>query len=197
MTVPDRLLLEKLKQGDEMAYKHLFTAHYAFLSKIAYGFLCDDFSAQSVVDDVLFAFWEKRETIEISTSLRAYLVRSVKNRCLNLLNESRTQKEVCFSTLGDEFTQTYFESTADANPATPLALEELQAAIDQSLSSLSPESRCVFEASRWEGLSYDEIAAAHSISVNTVKYHIKQALAKLKKDLSPFLLLILFFNSLP
>ncbi len=197
MTITDKLLLERLQKGDEMAYRQVFLTYYASLSKIAYGFLLDDFLAQTVADDVLFSFWEKRESIVINSSLNAYLARSVKNKCLNILNESRTQRELSFSVMGDAFADTYFESSVDSAANSNLSLQELQQAIDQSLATLSPECRRVFEASRWDNMSYEEIATTFSISTNTVKYHIKHALVKLKKDLLPFMMWILFLNLLP
>ena len=41
--------------------------------------------------------------------------------------------------------------------------------------------------SRYEGLKYDDIASAIGISKNTVKYHIKKALAFLRSYLDVFL----------
>jgi len=55
----------------------------------------------------------------------------------------------------------------------------------------------VFEKSRFENMKYQEIAIFLNISVNTVKYHIKNALSKLNTDLSKYLvtLFLLCFQS--
>lgn len=46
-----------------------------------------------------------------------------------------------------------------------------------------------FLKSRFEHKKNDEIAAELGISVNTVKYHIKRALAILRQDLGRYLIL--------
>ena len=47
---------------------------------------------------------------------------------------------------------------------------------------------------RFEGLKYQEIADKLNISINTVKYHMKSALAKLKDDLGKYLSIIAIFE---
>ena len=61
----------------------------------------------------------------------------------------------------------------------------------KELGGLSPECRKVFEKSRFDGLTYKEIANELGISVNTVKYHIKNALSVLRNGLGKYFLAIL------
>ena len=68
---------------------------------------------------------------------------------------------------------------------------ELQQLIDKKLKDLSPQCQRVFYLSRYENLSYHEISLQLGISENTVKYHIKTALAYLRKELSPYILSLL------
>lgn len=52
-----------------------------------------------------------------------------------------------------------------------------------------------FEKSRFEEKKYEEISQELGISINTVKYHIKNALSFLQTELSKYLIvLILFFS---
>lgn len=52
-----------------------------------------------------------------------------------------------------------------------------------------------FEKSRFEEKKYEEISQELGISINTVKYHIKNALSFLQTELSKYLIaLILFFR---
>lgn len=70
-------------------------------------------------------------------------------------------------------------------------MEELEAMISEKIALLPEECQKVFYLSRYENKSYAEIAEELNISINTVKYHIKNALSTLRKELGPYLLLIL------
>ena len=55
------------------------------------------------------------------------------------------------------------------------------------------ECRTVFKKSRFEQKKYEEIALELGISINTVKYHIKNALALLQKRLDNYLHLLIIY----
>ena len=63
----------------------------------------------------------------------------------------------------------------------------------KAVDELPTECRQVFELSRYEGKKYSEIAQELGISVNTVKYHIKNAIKILSSRLSVDVLGVLVF----
>ena len=193
MSYSDAEIISGLRQGYNWAYKQLYDHHYVGLCKVAFTFLGDDFLAQTIVDDLIVNLYEKRASLTISSSLRAYLIRSVKNRCLNHLQLKRETQEVSFSTM-DTFNE-WLLISFDANdyPFTKLIEKELEQKINESIERLPPECKAVFKKSRFEDKKYEEIAAEMNISVNTVKYHIKNALQILRKDLDKYLLSVLMF----
>ena len=85
MELTDAKLIERLKQGDERAYSELYDQHYVFLCYVANSYVKDHFTAETIVGDMIFHLWEIRETLVISTSLRSYLSRAIRNRCINYL----------------------------------------------------------------------------------------------------------------
>lgn len=187
-------LIRSLQSGDNQAYKYIYDHHYVLLCKVAYEFLKDDFLAESIVDDIIFHLWEKRETLEITTSLRSYLVQAVRNRCINYLNLEREKREVRFSVIDrqNEWIDSVF--TSDDYPLARLLEDELEQEIKNAIERLPAECKTVFKKSRFEEKRYEEIARELGISINTVKYHIKNALTRLSADLSKYLLtLILLF----
>ena len=189
-------LIHSLKSGDNQAYKYIYDHHYVLLCKIAYEFLKDDLLAESIVDDIIFHLWEKRDTIEITTSLRSYLVQAVRNRCINYLNLEREKREVRFSVIDQqgEWINSVFPS--DDYPLARLLENELEQEIRNAIDRLPEECKVVFKKSRFEEKRYEQIAEELGISVNTVKYHIKNAISRLNADLSKYLLLLIccFWN---
>ena len=187
----ETLIVEQLKAGNENAYRYIYDHHYVLLCKIAYEFLKDDFLAESIVDDIIFHLWEKRDTLEITTSLRSYLVQAVRNRCINYLNLEREKREVRFSVIDqqNEWINSVFPS--DDYPLARLLENELEQEIRNAINRLPEECKVVFKKSRFEEKRYEQIAEELGISVNTVKYHIKNAISRLSADLSKYLLLLI------
>lgn len=183
----EQLLLQKIKQGDEKAFQYVFDTHYGLLCSIASEFLKDDFLAETIVGDVILYLWEKRETIEIQSSLRAYLIKAVRNKCLNYQQLQYVVKETRFPEHEELLDAEGNYLISESQPLATLLEKELEIEIEKSINSLSDECRKVFELSRFEQLKYEDIAEELNISVNTVKYHIKNALSKLRADLSKYI----------
>lgn len=189
-------ILEQLRRGDERAIKYIFDKYYLLLCRFANQILNNMPLSEEIADDVIFYLWEHRTEIEIAHTVRVYLLRSVRNRCLNELNSLTHRTEHTFSTyLSDdniEFLDTLF---ADTNHPLGMLIEhELEDEIMRTIASMPKECRKVFEKSRFEQKKYEEIAEELEISVNTVKYHIKNALAYLNSHLSEYLkILVVYF----
>ncbi len=189
----ETLIVEQLKTGNEDAYQYIYDRHYALLCHVANGYVKDHFLAETIVGDTIFHLWEIRETLEISVSIRSYLLRAVRNRCINYLNSEWEKREISFSSLmPDEITDDKM-TISDSHPLGALLERELEEEIYKAIDKLPDECRRVFDKSRFEGKSYEEISQELGISVNTVKYHIKNALAFLQKNLSKYLITLLLF----
>lgn len=175
----EKLIVEQLKNGNEDAYKYIYDYHYVLLCHVANQYLNDNFLSETIVGDVIFHLWEIRETLNITISIRSYLIKAVRNRCIDYL-KSRSEEK-------------YLQS--DNYPLGILLERELEHEIRMAIDKLPVECRCVFEKSRFEEKKYEEISQELGISINTVKYHIKNALSFLQTELSKYLIaLILFFS---
>jgi len=170
----------ELKYGSEKALQRVFSDYYSLLCSIAYQYVKDNQISESIAEDVIFNLWEKREDILPLEAFRNYLLRMARNRSIDYLRSQHITLDLNVPTsrclIADN---DIFESYISV---------ELQQLIDEKLSKLSPQCQKVFYLSRYENKNYHEIATLLGISENTVKYHIKTALAHLRKELSPYLL---------
>ena len=73
------------------------------------------------------------------------------------------------------------------HPLGHLLEQELEDRVKAAIRSIPIDSKRVFMLSRYHSMSYMEIAENLGISVNTVKYHIKQAVDHLRKELKEYL----------
>lgn len=187
MESTEALLVQQLKNGVDAAYKYLYDQHYQILCHVAAQYVKDDFLAETIVGDVIFHLWEVRETIEINTSVRSYLTTCVRNRCIDYLKSQYHKREVAHSDTGLRDFPVLQYVKDDDYPLGKLLEKELEDEIMNAINRLPDECRRVFNMSRFENRKYEEIAQELKISVNTVKYHIKHALALLHEDLGKYL----------
>lgn len=187
MEQTEQLIIEQLKTGKERAYKFLYDHHYQILCHVASQYVKDDFLAETIVGDVIFYMWEVRETLNITTSLRSYLMTSVRNRCLDYLKSQQCQHEMYMSSPRFQDFPVLNYIKGDDYPLGKLLEKELEGEIMMAIARLPEDCRRVFHLSRFEEKKYNEIADELGISVNTVKYHIKRALVLLHEDLHKYL----------
>lgn len=190
MDISEKNIITLIRQGENAGYKYIYDNYYPLLCSIAHQFLNDSDLAEYMVDDLIITIYEKRKQINIKTSLKNYLIRSIKNRCLNHVNSSANSNTISINGLlvGNELLA--------ADPSIRLIEKELEYQLNSAIENLPKECREVFKMSRFNNLTYEEIATELGISVNTVKYHMKNALASLTRDFQKYLLAIVFFLNL-
>jgi RNA polymerase sigma-70 factor (ECF subfamily) len=185
-------ILENIKNGDLHSFKQLFEKYYVLLCYIANSYLNSKQLSEEIVDDVFYKIWENRETLNIHTSIKAYLSKAVHHRSLNSLEIKNRRNDYLIDTPIDGNRDDLF-FTDTGTPLSHLIGKELEEAIEQAINSLPEACRKIFYMKYFENLKYEEIATQLNLSVNTVKSQLKIASQKLKKILSPhFLLLFLF-----
>lgn len=140
--------------------------------------------AEEVVQQLFLKFWEKRELLQVGTSMKAYLYKGVYNDSLNLLKHQKVKLKY----------QDYTLHTADhlSDPASAkIELGELELKLREALNELPEQCRTIFQLSRFEELKYREIAEKLNISIKTVENQMGKALRLLRAKLADFLLLAL------
>jgi RNA polymerase sigma-70 factor (ECF subfamily) len=171
---------QKTKEGDETAFELLFKEFYASLHFYAAQIVRDTFIADEVVLDVFNKIWENKELIIIKTSLKAYLFQCIRNQSIDIIKKSRSKKTAVNATVPDQ-TWKFIIDTVESDDYVfeKLTASEVEQDIKQIIASLTPQCRLVFEMSRFEDKSIDEIATRFDISKNTVRSHIYNALTKI------------------
>lgn len=182
----DQAVIEAVKNGSYSAFERIFRSHYGPLCAFAMGYLKDRDATEEAVQQVFYIVWERRESINITTSFKAYLYQAVRNHCLNALKHEQVKASAHGELLRED------EPEEENN----LESIELRERIDQAISELPTERQKIFRMSRFEELKYKEIAEKLQISVKTVENQMGKALKHLRESLSELmpLLLWLFVN---
>lgn len=183
VSFPDHETVAALRRGDERTFERLFRTLYASLCGYAYTFLKDDADGEEVVQTVFLTLWEKRGSLDITVSLKAYLYRAVHNHCLNRLKHLRIREGHA------EFVLATTEPGYDSATA-QLIGTELEVRVEAAIAQLPAQCQLIFRMSRFEELRYQEIADELNLSVKTVENQIGKALKILRVELADYLPLL-------
>lgn len=184
----DAQLIDRLRLGDHQAFKLIFDQYYTLMCAIAYEYVEDYYASQNIAEDVMLSIWEKRAQLNISVSLKSYLLSAVRNRSIDYLrSNSREIEAVSF----ESETGSSYCFVPDEELFGQIVLLELENRIQRIIDMMPEECKKVFLLSRYEEKSYQEIADELNISINTVKYHIKKALSLLREELKEYVVMVI------
>lgn len=183
-TTPDESLIGAIRIGNEAVFETVFRQYYSRLCRYATPLLGDADEAEEVVQSVFLAIWERRESLLITTSLKAYLYQAVHNRCLNRISQQSIQATHREQAAAELYSQA-------TSPSQSLLADELSSRLQRAIGQLPEQCRRAFELSRFEELSYKDIAGRLGIATKTVENQIGKALRILRTELSDYLPLLL------
>lgn len=149
----------------------LFKEHYAPMCRLAVAYLHDDELARDIVHDVFASLSDLSPRIPVTA---AYLMRAVKNRCVNEIRDAGVHQRVHRLYLVE--TDAY-----DADDWPDEATVALIRAIIRS--ELSPACRRVMELRFDDGLKFSEIAETLGISQNAVFKHLRHAIVVIREKI--------------
>lgn len=161
---------QRLARGDREAFRKLFDLFYIPMVQRAAFYVGDIAAAEDIVQETFTRIWDNRRKLQAVNNIESYIVRWVRNDCLNHIKHR---------TVADRYLQKYMTAEVAMQDADP---EPYVIAIRNLLEQLPEKRRRVLEMSVFDSLSYPEIAAELDVSVNTVKDHIKKAYAFLREQ---------------
>ena len=183
-------IIEGLLGDSQQSMKGLYELFYKPLCFYAVRYVSSMPVAEEVVSDVMFNIWQKRNKSYSAETFRDYLYAATRNTAINYLKQRQNQRKA-----SNAWSEQLRNQLIDETPLDMMISEEMQAKINNLLSELPEQCRKVFLMSRIDDMSYEEIAAQMDISMNTVKYHIKTALQKIRAGMGNILMCLILFLS--
>ena len=174
---------------DQAEFEKLFRQYQPLLCRIAYGYLRDRMVVEEIVNDVFVRFWNGRSRILLHTSLKDYLFKSTQNACIDYVRANRKRRRQTSYIDEQEIVCTTLADLGE-DPLDYLISDETKQKIMDAIEELPERYRTTVKLSRIDEISYDEIAATMSISKNTVKSNLRDALSILREKLKHLLLLL-------
>lgn len=156
----------------------------------AFNFVKEQEGSEEIVQEVFFQLWINRKKTEIKTSISSYLYRAVRNRCINLIKhiEIRENYKQHNSAEIDKLDKEYSD---------PVSVSELDKKIRKCIDNLPMQRKKIFLMSRYEEMTYSEIAEKMGLSKKTIENQMGKALQYLRTELKEYMpLIIIFFNQI-
>lgn len=162
-----------------MDFEEVFKLQFSLLCNVANNIIRNEKAAEDIIQDVFLKLWQTKHRLNEISNIKAYLYRCTTNACMDYLKQHKN-----VISLRNSHAQ---EASSPSISDTRLMDKELEERIEKALRQLPPKCKAIFVLSRHEGLKYKEIADNLKISVKTVENQMGIALAKLRKELQPFL----------
>ena len=150
----------------------LFKTHYTEMYHLALTLLFDEAESKDVVSEV-FASLLSGSIVMRTDYTRAFLLTSVRHRCLNVLQHKQV-KERFTRLLTEDYDTLVSNDTAEEQ----MQMEELMRYVRNNLSSLEQK---IFRLRYLREMTCQEVAEALNVSRQTVHTHLKQTMEKIRK----------------
>jgi RNA polymerase sigma-70 factor (family 1) len=174
----DMELFALAKHENMEAFEVVYKRHWPELIDAAYKRLQSRQKAEDIVQEIFISLYNKRNVLELTVSLKAYLSKALKYKVLNEFRSEAVRSNYMKSSFFKEYCKNDFAEHLEA--------KELHSKIDLLLMQLPDKCRQVFNLSRNENMTNKEIAVKLNISVSTVEKHICKALKVLKGNLKTY-----------
>lgn len=162
--------LERASQGDIGAFEQVYKAVSSFVYNVAFRITHNSADAEEVTQDVFVKIYHNLKGFRFRSSFKTWVYRITVNTAINLYRKSvREEKNrVDYDTI--------IESFPDGHSSAEEAIQsDNEIRLNALLRMLSPAHKACLILREIEGLSYQEIAFALKIPVNTVRSRLRRA----------------------
>ena len=168
--------IERVLAGDESAYEPLVTENQTKVYRLALRILKNEADAEDAAQEAFLKAYTSLADFRGDSRFSVWLYRLTNNICIDMLRKSKRAVIVSLQTEDDDGEET--EIAIPDERYSPERLAE-RAADRTALAALPDDCREILALRESAGLSYDEIAAALSLEVGTVKSRLNRARKKL------------------
>lgn len=183
--VQDVKIIKRFIAGDMAAFDKIYYQYSQKLYHFGLGLLKDPDEATEMVQKVFIALWEKRERVNPELNIENYL----QTIAYNLIREFYRRKQI------EQRVKNVLRKTlpeAIENTEESVIYNDLYNLVQQSVEIMPPKRKMVYQLSRRQGLTIQEIADKLGISKRTVETHLSHALKFLKEEMTKYSLLLLW-----
>jgi len=183
LQVSDAELVQKIRGGDEAAFRELVNRYGDSLYGLACSVMGNATDAEDVLQEALLGAFRRMAAFEGRSSVKTWLVRILLNHASKFRRSRRIRRTASLpEEIGPDDGQ-----ASGLDTGSPAAIVESRVDLDAMLSVLSPEHREVIVLRELQQMSYDEIASTLKVPRGTVESRLHRARQELKKRFAGYL----------
>lgn len=174
------MLLQKIAQQDEQAFRSLYHLYISRLKKFAFALVKSKENAEEIVEDVFIKLWKQRKNLESINNIGVYLYTATKNTALNYLSRQ------AIANILEPFDHIDIKLCPEDNqsPDELMITAEMHLSVKNAIESLPPRCKMIFKLVREDGLKYKEVSEILGISINTIDAQMAIAVKRIWEAVS-------------
>ncbi|RYY52627.1 MAG: RNA polymerase sigma-70 factor [Chitinophagaceae bacterium] len=172
-------LLREAEHVSNPAFAELYNRFWKKLLVVAMNRLGSMDEAEEVVQEVFYNLWKRRTSLTLVASPATYLATAVKYEIINRL--AKIQRSAEYKRHAARHNQSTDNSTQES-----VGSREVRVIIADTVKALPEKCRIVYQLSRENGYTQNQIADKLNISSKTVESHLARAMKSLRTRLRHF-----------
>lgn len=177
-------LIEKLKQGDESAFKQIVETWQDMVFNTALGILQNEEDAEDVAQEAFIQVFESIKSFKAESKFSTWLYRVTVSKALDHLRRKKRKKRFGYMQSLFGANNETIEKPDFQHPGVMLDNKERSAVLFKAIDRLPENQKIAFTLHKLEGLSYQEIGDVMKTSVSSVESLMHRAKNNLKKLLT-------------
>jgi len=171
--ISDAELAFHVKNGEKLAYQVLFERFTPRIYQFALSYLKNEADAEELIQNVFLIIWEKRESIDGTQNVKAYIFKITVNCIYDYIRRRNIERAF------NDYARLNFTRSSE-NTWHQVIYEEMMDTLEKMVSELPEQRRKIFLLSKRTGLNNNEIALHLNISIRTVENQLYRAVSYLK-----------------
>ncbi len=182
----DSELTDKIKRGDQQAFKLLFDKYHVKVFSTCMGFVHNKNDADDITQEVFIEVYKSANKFRGDSKLSTWLYRIAVNKSLNFIRDNKKSDwlrsiETIFT--GSPSNELEKNHNSGYDPEMIMENKEKAEILHQTIDSLPTNQKIAFTLNKYEDLYYKQISEVMDISLSSVESLIHRAKKNLQKKL--------------
>jgi len=181
----EKLLLKEISDGDTLAFNKMFNLYRGKIFAFVDSFIHSKADAEEIVQETFMVLWQNKERLLSIEHPRNYIYTIARNKTYDYLTKiSRNEQAIANAWVNTSVSLNNIDEQIDVKESSKI--------ISRVLQLLSPQKQEIFNMSRYQFMSHEEIAQEVGLSKSRVKNVIVEVLKHLKYHISKHNMIIVF-----